>query len=105
MLKISSKTHIASAAVFAALAIVPMGARADDGGDGGGGGAYDFPAANVQDVRIEEREPRKLSCVEATKAAWFQRELEISDGDVQPTVDMPRECQREIYATADKAKE
>jgi hypothetical protein len=99
MLKISSKTHIASAAVFAALAIVPMGARAEDGG------TYEFPAANVQDARIEEREPKQLTCVEATKAAWFERQLELSDGNVDPTFDMPRECQREIHATADKAKE
>ncbi len=105
MLKIHGKTQVASLAVFAALAIVPMGARAEDGGDGGGGGAYDFPAANVQSVRIEEREPKHLTCVEATNAAWFQRSLELTDGDVTPMIDTPRECERDIYAKAQQTEE
>ena len=103
MLKMSGKTQVASLAVFAALAIVPMGARAD--GDGGSGGAYDFPAANVQNVRIEESEAKQLTCVEATKAAWFQRSLELTDGDVSPMIDSPRECEREIYAKAQQTDE
>lgn len=104
MLKITRKTHVLSLAVFAALAIVPMAARADDG-DGGGGGEYDFPAANVQVSRFENRATENVTCAEATKAAWFKRELELTDGDVSPAIDMPRECQREIYATADEATE
>ena len=104
MLKMSGKTQVASLAVFAALAIVPMGARAD--GDGGGGGAYDFPAALVQDARIEERsEPKQVTCAEATKAAWFMRQLELTDGDVEPAFDTPRECGREIYAKAQQTEE
>jgi hypothetical protein len=104
MLKITRKTHVLSLAVFAALAIVPMAARADDG-DGGGGGEYDFPAANVQQPRTENVAAENVTCVQATKAAWFQHELELSDGDVTPAMDTPRECQREIYATADMATE
>jgi hypothetical protein len=100
MLKITRKTHVLSLAVFAALAIVPMAARADDGG-----GEYDFPAANVQVSRFENRATENVTCAEATKAAWFQRGLELTDGDVTPAIDMPRECQREIYATADEATE
>jgi len=98
MLKMSGKTQVASLAVFAALAIVPMGARAD-------GGAYDLPAANIQNVRVEESEPKQLTCVEATKAAWFMRQLELTDGDVEPAFDAPRECEREIYAKAQQTDE
>ena len=102
MLKITRKTHVLSLAVFAALAIVPMGARAEDGS--GDGGEYNLPAANVSD-RNEERAAENVTCAQATKAAWFQHELELSDGDVTPAIDTPRACQREIYATADKATE
>jgi len=105
MLKITRKTHVLSLAVFAALAIVPMAARADDGGDGGDGGEYDFPAANVQEPRIENRAAENVTCAQATKAAWFQQQLEGTDGDVSPAMDTQRECEREIFATADKATE
>ena len=105
MLKIIGKTQVLSIAVFAALAIVPMGTRADDGGDGGSGGAYDFPAANVQDFRVEDRAEEKVSCAQATKAAWFMHQLELSDGSSSTAMETPRECEREIYATADAATE
>jgi len=61
--------------------------------------------ANVQEARSEERAPERVTCVEAKKVAWFQHELERSDGEVEPAIDTPRECSREIYATADEAKE
>ena len=99
---LKSKTQVLSLAVFAALAILPMGSRADDGGSGG---AYDFPTANYQEPRDEERMAENVSCAVATKAAWFGHQLEISDGEVSPVADAPRECNREIYATADEAKE
>jgi hypothetical protein len=95
MLKIIGKTQVLSLSVFAALAIVPMGTRADDGGSGG---AYDFPAANVQDFRIEDRAEENVTCAQATKAAWFMHQLELSDGSGSSAVDTPRECEREIYA-------
>jgi hypothetical protein len=104
MFNTTSKTHLASIAVFAALAIVPAGARADDGGDGG---AYDFPAASVvsNDVRIEERVAETPTCATAKKASWFENQLEITDGYVATPMGMPRECEREIYATAGEATE
>ena len=102
MLKLNGKAQLASLAMFAAFALVPMGARADGGGDGG---AYDFPAANVDQARSEERAPERVTCVEAKKVAWFSHEMERTDGDVEPVLDMPRECSREIYATAGEATE
>ena|SRR2546421_4437013 len=101
MLKTSSKTHLLSLAVFAALAIVPMGARAEDGG--GDGGEYTLPASNAPDYVADRSE--NVTCVQATKAAWFQREIELTDGDVTPAMETPRECQREIYATVGEATE
>ena len=98
---LNGKTQVLSLAVFAALAIVPMGSRADDGGSGG---AYDFPSANFQEPR-DERVAESLNCAQATNAAWFEHQLELSDGDVSPAMDSPRECNRDIYATADEAKE
>ena len=103
MSKVKSNTKLASLAMFAGLALLPMGTRADDGG--GDGGAYDFPAANAQIARTEERVAERVTCVEAKKVAWFAHELERSDGDVEPAIDMPRECNREIYATADEVTE
>jgi len=102
MLKVNGNTQIASFAMFAALALVPMGTRADDGG---GGGAYDFPMANADESRSEERAPERVTCVEAKKVAWFQREMERTDGDVEPVLDAQTQCSGEIYATADEAAE
>jgi hypothetical protein len=46
-----------------------------------------------------------VTCAEATKTAWFLREIERSDGDVAPEMETPQECQREIYATSDDVAE
>ena len=102
MFKMKSTAQLASFAMFAAFALVPMGTRADGGGDGG---AYDFPMANAGEARSEERAPERVTCVEAKKVAWFSHELERTDGDVEPALDTPRECNREVYATADEATE
>lgn len=45
-----------------------------------------------------------LSCSEATKGAWFYRQLELTDGDTSPDVQVPAECQRERFAQHDDAK-
>jgi hypothetical protein len=44
------------------------------------------------------------SCADATKSAWFYRQLEMSDGDTSPEVPLPAECLRENHATNDDAK-
>ena len=83
--------------VVITLAVLPIVAHADDGGDGGGD--YNFPASNV--VYEPHLSSGSLSCAEATRAAWFARQIEISDGDVSPPLPMPAECDRKVVAKAD----
>ena len=81
-----------------ALAVVPVVSHADDGG-----GDYNFPASNVLN---EPAQPTASpSCAEATKAAWFNRAMEISDGDVSPAIPMPAECDRTTVAKAEYDEE
>ena len=75
------------------LAIVPVASRADDGG-----GDYNFPQSNV--VNEPSLPSGSLSCAEATRLAWFNRQVEISDGDVSPAIPMPAECDRNQVAQA-----
>jgi hypothetical protein len=44
------------------------------------------------------------SCAEATKSAWFYRQLELTDGDTSPEVALPAECLRQVQASNDDAK-
>jgi hypothetical protein len=83
--------------VVLTLAALPIVAHADDGGDGGGD--YNFPASNV--VNVRPMHAGSLTCAEATRAAWFNRQVEISDGDVSPSIPMPAECDRKVLAKAD----
>lgn len=77
-----------------AVSVVPLVSHADDGG-----GDYNFPASNVLNEPVVET--GTPSCAEATRNAWFNRSLEISDGDVSPAIPMPAECDRAKYAKAD----
>lgn len=77
---------------FAGLALLPVASFAD------GGGEYDLPSGLKYEPAIEAHSP---SCAEATQAAWFHRQLEISDGDVSPNVAMPAECDRKVFAKAE----
>jgi hypothetical protein len=80
--------------VVLTLAAMPIVAHADDGG-----GDYNFPASNV--LNEPQLPSGNLSCAEATRAAWFNRQVEISDGDVSPSITMPAECDRKVFAQAD----
>ena len=80
--------------VVLTLAVFPIVAHADDGG-----GDYNFPASNVVNERAMQA--GNLSCAEATRAAWFNRQVEISDGDVSPSIPMPAECDRKVLARND----
>ena len=80
--------------VVVTLAVLPIVAHADDGG-----GDYNFPASNV--VHEPQLHAGNLSCAEATRAAWFNRQVEISDGDVSPSIPMPAECDRKVFARND----
>ena len=76
-----------------ALSVVPAVSHADDGG-----GDYNFPASNV--MHEPEQQSGSLSCAEATRLAWFNRQVEISDGDVSPAIPAPAECDRALVAQA-----
>jgi hypothetical protein len=72
------------------FAVVPAVTHADDGG-----GDYNFPASNVMHEPVQ---PTSLTCAQATQLAWFNRAVEISDGDVSPALAMPAECDRKVFA-------
>lgn len=93
-MKKSLQHHVALLGGCLALAIIPVASHADDGG-----GAYDFPASNV--LHEPATSMASPSCADAKRAAWFERQVEISDGDVSPAVPMPAECDRRLVAKAD----
>ncbi len=90
--------NVAPLVACLALAIVPVVSHADDGG-----GDYNFPSANVLNEPVLHT--GAPSCAEATQAAWFNRAMEISDGDVSPAIPMPAECDRTTVAKADYEEE
>ena len=85
--------NIAAIVGCLSLVIIPVVSHADDGG-----GDYNFPASNV--MHEPAQKSGSLSCAEATQAAWFSRQVEISDGDVSPSIPMPAECDRRYVAQA-----
>jgi hypothetical protein len=89
----TQQRNVSPLVVSLALALLPVVSHADDGG-----GDYNFPASNV--MREPATHSGSLSCAEATKAAWFNRQVELSDGDVSPSVPMPAECDRKILASS-----
>lgn len=90
--------NVAPLVACLALSVVPALSHAEDGG-----GDYNFPASNVLNEPVLH--DGSLSCAEATKAAWFNRSMEISDGDVSPAIPMPAECDRTKFAKADYEEE
>ena len=68
-------------AAFAALTTFANAARAD---------GY-LPAD-------EPFQPAAMTCAQATANAWFIRQMELSDGDVDPAYPTPAECQRTLVA-------
>lgn len=43
---------------------------------------------------------QQLTCDEATQVAWFNRQMQLTDGDTSPDVQVPAECNRELIAAA-----
>lgn len=76
------------------LVVIPAVSRADDGG-----GDYNFPSSNV--MHEPAQKSGSPSCAEANRLAWFNRAVEISDGDVSPAIPMPAECDRKVFAQVD----
>jgi hypothetical protein len=89
------KRNVLPFATLAVFAFAPLASWAD----GGDGGDYQQPAAHVKHERSTESRP--LTCAEAKRAAWFQRDLELSDGDVTPTIALPAQCEPKVFAKAD----
>jgi hypothetical protein len=55
--------------------------------------------ADVTNIAYDDEGNRMpLSCHEAAQAAWFQRQLELTDGDTSPAVPVASECSRELIA-------
>jgi hypothetical protein len=67
---------------IAALALLPAVSMADGGGE---------PAAKSH----------AKTCAEATRDAFFNRQMQLSDGDVTPAVAVPAECSRKVARSAD----
>jgi len=90
MFKNTSKKHAIALATVAAICTMAGLARADDGG----AEDYMIPASFATDGG---NAGGVLSCKEARELAWFNRELERSDGEVAPEV-KPVTCHSDIYA-------
>ena len=89
----NKRTQLLSLATFTALAFGSTAPRADDENTTVADNGYNQSAVSTP-----------LSCAEATKAAWFYRQLELTDGDSSPEVAIPVECQNKILALGDDAK-
>ena len=89
----TQRAQLLSLATFTALALLSTAPRADDD---------NVNVADAGSYRSEAQAP--LSCSDATKAAWFYRQLELTDGDTSPEVATPAECQRQMLANSDDAK-
>ena len=89
MFKNTSKKAIAVATVAAISAMAGL-ARADDGGSED----YMIPAAYLAG---DDNGGTPATCAEVRAAAWFNHELERSDGDVSPKGDEPV-CKPEYFA-------
>lgn len=80
-------------ALFAATLVLALGAaagfaHADDGRDA---------AASVRTPSV--------ACKQARDAAWFARQMQRTDGDVDPRVAEPRECMQDRASAQATAKD
>ena len=69
---------LATLAVVSALAAFPSASKAD--------GEFDVAAAPIEPVHYS------LTCEQAKKSAWLERQMQRTDGDVSPDVPTPAEC-------------
>jgi hypothetical protein len=90
MFKNTSNKHAITVATLAAIFAMAGLARAEDGGED-----YMIPAAFVSEGNGIGHDA--LSCKELREAAWFNRELERTDGDVSPEAPAVA-CRPDIYA-------
>lgn len=90
----TKRAQLLSLVTFTALCFVSGAARS-------GGGDVILAPANG-DYRADSG--RALTCAEATQAAWFYRQLQITEGDGSTDVPVPVECERRNVAENDDAK-
>ena len=90
MLKNTSNKRAITVATIAAICLMAGLARADDGGNED----YMIPAGLAVDGNVIGAAP---SCQELREAAWFNRQLELTDGDTSPEVPAGA-CKPDIYA-------
>ncbi len=90
----NKRAQLLSLATFTALSLLSTAPRADND---------PYIVADAGYNRTEDR-IAPLSCAEATKAAWFYRQLQLTDGDTSPDFPKPAECQPEMVAQGDDAK-
>lgn len=86
-----NKQHAMVLAGIAAFAILPLTSLAED---------VAYNASSDGTVY------RPATCAEARAAAWLNRQIEITDGDVSPKVPEPAECdgqQSKMLAATDEA--
>ncbi len=88
------KRNVLPFATFLGLALLPALSHADD---------YYTPASNVKYEPVIEA--HAATCSEATREAWFNRQMELSDGDVSPGIATPAECNRTVVAASGAAEE
>jgi len=79
--------HLFCMTALAALAVSSQGVRADE---------YVMPDA--QPFARYEADAQPMTCAQATAFAWFKHQLELSDGNTDPAVDTPVECERTYLA-------
>jgi hypothetical protein len=94
-MNMNKRAQLLSLATVTALAFGSTAPRADD------------ENVNVADSGYNQSAEisTPLSCAEATKAAWFYRQLEVTDGDTSPEVATPAECRgNNMLALGDDAK-
>lgn len=71
----------------AALAVASQGVRADD-----------YAQPDTAQFARYEAGTQPMTCSQATAFAWFQHQLELSDGGSENTVATPQECGRTYLA-------
>lgn len=91
------KNVLVPIAALASLALMPAPASAD-------GGDYLLPVvATIGEFNLEQDDGITApgECAEARDAAWFQHEMERSDGEVSPAAPRVEACERLIFAASD----
>jgi hypothetical protein len=86
----SNREHLMCLAAFSALVALSGVARADD---------YSNPDT-ARFGRSEEL-AQPMTCAQAQAFAWFQHQMELSDGGSESIVPAPVECERVNVAKAD----